>query len=348
MTLSREKPYLYIDGAGAYAVFVPSLRSNASGTSWANGPTPGTSLLISQFFIAKPSDSSATINTALASGKDLFFTPGTYHLSETLKVTRANTVVLGIGFPTLVPDNGVDAMTVSDVDGVKIAGVLFDASTVNSQTLLTIGQTGSNANHSANPTTVQDVYFRIGGAVAGKATTSLIVNSHDTIIDHIWAWRADHGSFATGWNVTPADAGLIVNGNNVLATGLFVEHYKKYEVLWNGENGKTIFFQNEMPYDVPDQGSWVSAGGNGYAAYKVADNVKTHEGWGLGSYCFFNTNPSVNAARAFEVPDTLGVRLHDLLTASLGGVGTITHVVNTTGAIAQGQSTIPSNVVSYP
>jgi len=195
---------------------------------------------------------------------------------------------------------------------------------------------------------VQDVYFRIGGAVAGKATTSLVVNSHDTVIDHIWAWRADHGTFATGWTVNPADTGVVVNGNNVLATGLFVEHYQKYQVLWNGENGRTIFFQNEMPYDVPKQSDWMSPGGNGYAAYKVADTVKVHEGWGMGAYCYFNVDPTVNAARGFEVPDVAGVRLHDVLTVSLGGVGTISHVVNSAGGIAQGQSTIPSNLVSYP
>ena len=58
---------------------------------------------------------------------------------------------------------------------------------------------------------------------------------------------------------------MLVNGNNVLATGLFVEHYQKFEVIWNGQHGKTIFFQNEMPYDVPDQASWISAPGiNGF------------------------------------------------------------------------------------
>ncbi|MDB5074555.1 MAG: hypothetical protein JWO42_734, partial [Chloroflexi bacterium] len=35
-------------------------------------------------------------------------------------------------------------------------------------------------------------------------------------------------------------------------------------------------------------------------------------------------------------------------TVSLGGVGTITHVINDTGATAQGSSTIPVNIVSYP
>ncbi len=345
--VSRDKPYLYIDSAAKYRVFLPALRTNASGASWANGATAGTSLPMSQFYVAKPTDSTATLNTALSQGLNLFLTPGTYHLSATLNITRANTVVMGLGFPTLVPDNGVNAMSVADVDGVRIAGILFDAGTVNSPALLTVGVAGSTTNHSANPTTVQDVYFRIGGAVSGKATTSLIVNSSYTIVDHIWAWRADHGVSATGWTINTADTGVIVNGSNVLATGLFVEHYQKYEVIWNGENGKTIFFQNEMPYDAPDTTSWNSGTGNGYAAYKIANSVTIHEGWGMGSYCYFNANPSNAAARGFEVPENAGVKMHDLFTVSLGGVGSIINVINTTGATAQGTSTIPVIVVSY-
>src|SRR4029079_3652499 len=91
------------------------------------------------------------------------------------------------------------------------------------------------------------------GASVGKATTSLVVNSNDVIIDHIWAWRADHGNAATvGWTINTADAALLVTGNNVLATGLFVEHYQKYQVIWNGQGGRTIFFQNQRPYDPAD------------------------------------------------------------------------------------------------
>lgn len=345
--VSREKPFLYIDGAGKYRVFLPALRSNASNASWVSGSTAGSSLPMSQFYVAKPGDSAATLNAALSQGLNLFFTPGTYLLDQTLQVTRADTVVLGLGFPTLVPQNGVNAMQVADVGGVRIAGVLFDAGTVNSHTLLTIGPAGASANHAANPVTVQDVFFRIGGAVAGKATHSLVVNSHHTLIDHIWAWRADHGSSPTGWTVNTADTGVVVNGNNVLATGLFVEHYQKYEVIWNGQGGRTIFFQNEKPYDPPSQAAW-RTDGVGYAAYKVDDHVTTHELWGGGVYCFFNVNPSIHAGRGFEVPVTPGVRLRNVFTVSLGGVGVIDRVVNDTGAPAQGAATVPSVVTSFP
>jgi hypothetical protein len=347
--VSRDVPYLYVDGTGKYRVFLPSLRTNASGPSWANGSTPGTSAPMSQFYVVKTGDTAASINNALAAGCNLFFTPGIYHLNQTLNVTKANTTILGIGYPTLVPDNGVNAMQVSDVDGVRLKGLLFDAGTQNSQALLTVGQSGSTASHAANPTTVQDVFFRIGGQLAGKATNSLIVNSANTVIDHIWAWRADHGNAGTvGWNTNTADTGLVVNGANVLATGLFVEHYQKYQVIWNGQGGKTIFFQNEMPYDVPNQASWNAPSGvAGYAAYKVAAGVTSHEAWGLGSYCFFDTNPAVSSYHAFEVPNNAGVKFHSLLSVSLNYRGTITHVINDTGGVTP-TGTVPVNVVSYP
>ncbi|MEU3457021.1 discoidin domain-containing protein [Micromonospora sp. NPDC006766] len=345
--VSRDVPYLYLDATGNYQVFVPSTRTNASGASWLGGSTPGTSIPLSQFYVARPSDSAATINAALAQGLHLLFTPGVYSVSQTIAVNRAGTVVLGIGFPTLIPQNGVTAMSVADVDGVRLAGMLFDAGPVNSPILLQVGPTGSTASHAANPTSIQDVFFRIGGAGAGKATTSLVVNQNDALIDHIWAWRADHGA-GVGWTVNTADTGLIVNGNNVTALGLFVEHYQKYEVIWNGNNGRTIFFQNELPYDPPNAGAWKNGTMTGYAAFKVADPVTTFEGWGLGSYCYFNVDPTIAAYHGFEAPNKAGVRFHDLLTVSLGGSGSITHVINDTGATAQGTATVPVYLVNYP
>ncbi|WP_436531794.1 ricin-type beta-trefoil lectin domain protein [Actinoplanes sp. HUAS TT8] len=344
--ISRDVPYLYLDSAGKYRVFLPSLRTNASGPSWAGGSTPGTSLPMSNFFVAKPTDSAATINTALANGCNLFFTPGIYHVNQTLHVTKANTVVLGIGYPTIIPDNGVNAMDVADVDGVRLKGLLFDAGTTNSDTLLKVGLAKTAVSHAANPTTVQDVFFRIGGMVAGKATNSLVVNTNNTIIDHTWAWRADHGA-GIGWAVNTADNGLTVNGDNVLATGLFVEHYQKNEVVWNGANGKIVFFQNEMPYDPPNQAAWMNGTQNGYPAIKVNNAVTTFEAWGLGSYCFFNVNNSVASAHAFEVPAVAGVKFHNMAAVSLGGVGTISHIINNTGAAAN-SSYNNSYLVNFP
>ena len=47
------------------------------------------------------------------------------------------------------------------------------------------------------------------------------------------------------------------------------------------------------------------------------------------------------------MPDTPGVRFHDLVTVSLGGVGTITNVINNTGGTANA-ATQQRYVTNYP
>lgn len=346
--VSREKPYLYLDG-NEYKVFAPAKRVNARGTSWANGAPQGESIPLSQFYVIKPGATAATINQALSQGLHLLFTPGVYHVDQTINVNRANTIVLGLGLATIIPDNGVTAMKVADVDGVRLAGFLIDAGPVNSPTLLELGPQNSSADHAANPTTVQDVYVRIGGAGAGKATTSVVVNSDDAIIDHTWVWRADHGE-GVGWETNRADYGVRVNGDDVLATGLFVEHFNKYDVEWYGERGRTIFYQNEKAYDAPNQAAIQNGATKGYAAYRVDDSVNTHEAWGLGSYCNYNVDPNIRQDHGFKAPVKPGVKFHSLLVVSLGGMGHYNHVINDTGAstVPAGTSTVPSTVVSFP
>jgi len=351
---SREKPYLYVDSAGAWNVFVPAAQTNSTGTSWANGQTSGRSIPLCDFYVAKPSDSAGTINKQLGRGRNLLFTPGVYDIGKTLQISRSDTVVLGLGLATLTASNGAVVMRVKDVAGVDIAGLTIDAGPKTSPVLLQIdGSRGHGHGHSrpGDPTALQDVFFRIGGPHVGRATVSLKVDADNVILDDIWAWRADHGD-GVGWTSNTADTGVIVNGDNVTATGLFVEHYQKTEVVWNGENGRTIFFQNELPYDVPSQAAWMNGTANGYAAYQVSPRVKTHMAWGLGSYSFFNQGVDVFADNAFLVPNTTGVQMHDLLTLFLdasSGKGGITNVINNTG----GSSTIanpdvPVTVVNYP
>ncbi|MFU0099012.1 coagulation factor 5/8 type domain-containing protein, partial [Streptomyces rhizosphaericola] len=230
--ISREKPFLYLDGDD-YKVFVPQKRENARGVSWADGTPPGESIPLDQFYVVKEGADAATINAAVEQGLHLLFTPGVYHVDETITIDRPDTVALGIGLATIIPDNGVTAIKVGDVDGVKLAGLLVDAGPVNSETLIEVGPQGASADHAANPTSLQDVFVRIGGAGPGKATTSIVVNSDDVIIDHTWVWRADHGE-GWGWETNRADYGVRVNGDDVLATGLFVEHFNKYDVEWYG------------------------------------------------------------------------------------------------------------------
>jgi hypothetical protein len=344
----REDPFLEVDARGRWSVRVPSLEKNSVGITWRDGATPGRSIPLSAFYIAHPGvDSAATMNSQLAKGKHLLLTPGIYDLDAPIRVTRPNTVVLGLGFATLRPTGGAPAMTTADADGIEIAGVLFDAGPVESPVLLEVGPAGSKIRHVADPISLHDVFFRVGGAGPGRARVNLLVNSSDTIIDHTWIWRADHGA-GVGWNSNTSANGLVVNGSDVTAYGLFVEHHQQFQVLWNGNGGRTYFYQSEIPYDPPDQAAYTSAPGvDGWAAYKVADSVTTHESWGLGIYSVFR-QPDVNLSRAIEVPHHPGVRFHHMITVALGNKGVIENVIDDRGGPTSIQPRVTPKVTDFP
>jgi hypothetical protein len=346
--IEREKPFLEIDARGRWSVRVPSLERNSIGITWRGGATPGRSIPLSVFYVAHPNvDTAATINAQLATGKSLLLTPGVYDLEAPIRVTRPDTVVLGLGFATLRPTRGTAAMTTADEDGIEIAGVLFDAGPVESPALLEVGSEGSKAHHIANPICLHDVFFRVGGAGVGRTRVNLLVNSSDTIIDHTWIWRADHGS-GVGWNSNTSADGLVVNGDDVTAYGLFVEHHQQFQVLWNGNGGRTYFYQSEIPYDPPDQAAFTSAPGvNGWASYKVADSVTRHEAWGLGIYSVF-LKPDVNLSRAIEVPAHPGVRFHHMITVALGDKGTIENVIDDRGGPTSIHPRVTPKVADFP
>ena len=327
----REKPFLEVDAKGNWSVRVPALQTDSVGITWRGGSTPGRSIALSRFYIARPDvDTAASINAQLARGKHLLLTPGIYDLTEPIRVTRANTVVMGLGFATLRPTHGTAAMTTADADGIEIAGLLFDAAPEKSPVLLEVGPQGSSASHAKNPIALHDVFFRVGGAGVGRAQVNLRINSNDTIVDHTWIWRADHGK-GVGWTSNTSDNGLVVNGDRVTIYGLFVEHHQQFQVLWNGNAGRTYFYQSEIPYDPPDQASYTSAPGtNGWASYKVADTVTSHEAWGLGIYSVFR-HPNVTLTRAIEVPRKPDVRFHHMMTVALDDKGEISNVIDDKG-----------------
>jgi hypothetical protein len=348
----REKPFLYVDARGNYFVRVPELRHDSSGITWRGGNTPGRSIPLTSFFIAHPGDTAAAINAQLAAGKNLLITPGIYELTEPIRVTRPDTIVLGLGFATLNPTQGTAALTTADVDGVIVTGLLIDAGPVESPVLVEVGPEGSHANHASNPIEFADIFFRVGGAGVGRAVVDLRINSNDTIVDHTWIWRADHGS-GVGWNLNTSANGIVVNGNRVTTYGLFVEHHQQYQVLWNGNAGRTYFYQSEIPYDPPDQASYssgVDAKGqriNGWASYKVAAGVVIHEAWGLGVYSVFR-HPNVVLTRAIEVPTTPDVRFHHMTTIALDNLGEISHVIDDAGGAATPQPRAIQKLAEFP
>ena len=346
--VTEEEPFLYTGSGGNYNVFVPAAQHNSSGPSWASGQEAGTSIPLSKFFVASPSTPTLAITAALALGKDLILTPGVYDLDQPIVVSRPDTVILGLGFATMVPQHGNAAMIVVPNSGVKLSGLIIDAGPVNSPVLLSVGVPGASS--ASDPDLVQDVFFRIGGAETTpvSAAVSLLDNAGNSIIDDVWAWRADHGN-AVGWTVNKASTGVVVTGNNVTAYGLAVEHYQDYEVVWSGQGGTEIFFQNEMPYDPPSQAAWMaSPTEDGYPGFLVSPDVKTFQGYGMGSYSFFNQGVAIYAAMGFQAPDTPKVKFQDLFTRFLSGSGGINSVINGTGAAVNSTSPGPSDVVTYP
>ena len=250
----REKPFLFFGDDGRYKVFKPALRYDSKGTSWKPGNMGAgeTFDLLNDFYVVKPGTSATTMNEQLEAGRHLFITPGMYELSEPLLVKRANTIILGTGYATLIPSstNPASAIIVSDVEGVSIAGLLFDAH-FSSRTLLQVGSKFSTNNFSLNPTLLADLFFRVGGfrTTNVNVDVALEINSSDVIGDHFWIWRADHGQ-GVGWFKNTSKNGLVVNGHHVTIYGLFNEHFQEYGTLWNGEKGRMYFYQNETPYDV--------------------------------------------------------------------------------------------------
>jgi hypothetical protein len=363
--VSQEEPFLTLDPRRGYSVFMPAVRHDSVGPSYAGGSEAGSSVPIRRFFIASPTTPVWQINDALARGQNLILTPGVYKLDQAIRVTRPDTIVLGLGFATLIPQRGNASMQTADVPGVKLSGILFDAGPRNSPVLLQVGSAhrhdrgdgdrrhgGRGHDDRNDPTLLADIFFRIGGAEPGQATTSLIVNTDNTILDDIWAWRADHGA-GVGWTSNRADTGVVVNGDHVTAYGLFVEHYQKFEVVWNGQDGEDVFFQNEMPYDPPSQADWMSSPTtDGFAAFLVSPRVTRFQGFGMGSYSFFDLGVPIFATQAFQSPTTPGVRFHDIFTIFLnatsgsGGIDTVIDGVGGSSTIANPDS--PVDVASYP
>lgn len=319
----REKPFLFIDEDGRYKVFRPALRRDSKGLSYSRTSMgEGTAYdLIDDFLIVKPGMEAREMNSALASGRHLLFTPGMYVLDEPLHITRPGTIVLGLGLATLIPGEGNPdtAIRIADVDGVSVASLMFDAHN-SSSSLICVGDSTTGVRHDADPTVLSDLFFRIGGfrSAPVHVDRTVVINSNDVIGDHFWIWRADHGvRGSVGWAVNTAPNGLVVNGDHVTMYGLFNEHFQQYQTLWNGEHGRTYFFQCESPYDAPDQAAYMSENGTrpGYAAYKVADHVDNHFATAFGIYDVLVRE--IRIENSVEVPEKDGITLRHICNNSL-------------------------------
>lgn len=215
-------------------------------------------------------------------------------------MNNPGTVILGLGMATLIPTNGTAAIEVGNVNGVRIAGVLLEAGFGATDSLLKVGNAGY-AGSAQEPVVLSDVFARVGGTNASgsvQAKKMVQVNTSNTIIDNVWLWRADHDVGGLVYESrNPSDTGLEVNGDNVTGYGLACEHTLADMLVWNGNGGKSYFYQSEYPYDVTQ----ANYGDKGYVAYKVGDNVTSHQAYGIGAYSFFRDN-AVTVENGIKAP----------------------------------------------
>lgn len=173
------------------------------------------------------------------------------------------------------------------------------------------------------------MFARVGGPDKEPVEVDIMmqINSGEVLIDDIWMWRADHSVNGLVKNSSnPCQTGLQVNADNVKGYGLAVEHTLGNLLEWNGNNGKTYFFQSELPYDVTQE----NFGDKGYAGYKVGDNVTTHDAYGIGVYTFFR-DYSVTVTSGIKAPELDGINFVESLAVHLSSGGGIINIINHDG-----------------
>jgi hypothetical protein len=348
--LSKEKPYLSCtttcnNTTPVWKVEVPQVRTNSVGI---DTTTPTELDVATQFAIVSPSSGQTSssgvttlnivainaINQQLAAGKNLLFTPGVYNLDGgTLNISHDNTVVLGIGLPSLTCTSGNSCIIISATSGVDLSGFTLDAGYKLTPNLLQVGANTSSVGSSTNPIFLHDIFFRIAetqlsartSGIERQTTNAAVIYTSNVVGDNLWIWRADHDKASSGsmtnpalnlvtWNEDRAQHGLIVYGNNVTINGLAVEHFQDYQTIWYGNGGLVNFYQSEMPYDVPSLNAWscndpkngITITGSGCASYLVDSNVTSHTANGLGVYTYFANEP-IMAGWAFQVPNTVSM-----------------------------------------
>lgn len=135
-------------------------------------------------------------------------------------------------------------------------------------------------------------------------------------MDNIWVSRSNrdfYGTVKDGKN--PVLTGIEVNGDNVIGLSISSEHTLGDLMQWNGENGLVYFYQSEFAQDAR-QKDYADVG---YVAYRVGDDVTTHEAWGVSAYA--NFNDEVKISTAIETPEATGITFYNSMTCNMGGNG---------------------------
>jgi hypothetical protein len=330
----REAPWVYYDGHH-FQVFRPSAQFDVRGPNWSTDWGQGHSLALSSFYIATVAagDNATTTNAALASGKNLLFGPGTYVLDAPITVTRPDKVVMGLGDPILRADNTSTLVVKDSAPGTVLSkfnadGRAFDPSDLGpfADNQVVIGDTPHGAGSQTDPTTLSDV-----SSVSG-ATNAFLLNQDYAILNQSEIQtnnNSGNGYTTTNWTASSGNTGAIVNGNHVTWQGIWLEHFKKTELTWNGEYGNVTFLENErpltVPFDTPGEIGvqphvWkMSADFDGYPALAVTPTVDHFTLDGFQSWSRLGNGCYCNVTSVITTPVKPGVTFHALFTGEILG-----------------------------
>lgn len=316
--LVAEKPYITSTDGKTFKLVVPDVQTNIpAGVTWTStGFKSSKTIDFSSVYVTSPTDTSAIINAKLSAGLNVVITPGIYQLDDSLFIQYENQVVLGLGLATLIaPSNGNPCVRVGDVSGVRVAGLLLEAGKWETKGgMLEVGISGKFQGLESNPVVLTDVFARVGGpnTGVGPVGTMFLVNSGYTVIDNTWLWRADHTAEGLVYKSENAvKNGLVVNSDNVYAYGLAAEHTTEDNVVWNGNNGLTYFYQAEIMYDYLEP-TW------DHSCYKLGPYVNGHTATGLGCYTYFR-DASSYAEKGFDTSTASNVKIDKAVNVWLNG-----------------------------
>jgi hypothetical protein len=265
--------------------------------------------------------------------KCVIFSPGRYNLDSPINLNGK--LLFGLGIPVLRSTNNNSIITgYGQICGLICEAGPFINGMTNNNILINL--------KSGNPSYLWDIVCRVGGGDKNNDIYSvdkmLYIGGDDSILDNIWCWVADHYSNNdyTLWDKAICNIGVHVTGNRVIAYGLFSEHTRKRNVLWDGDAGQVYMFQSEFNYFPPTQNDFIDI-----ASYEVSQSVNSHIIRGAGAYSFF---PNINVARTDTTTPptniiyaTSGFKFNSkvdyktILTVFLNGFGGINNVINNDG-----------------
>lgn len=322
----REKPYLFFNGDDTITVrasIINSIEVICPGYSPASGVSNNIDKNIKRdnYKIVNEDITSESLNKILKDNTCdcIIFSPGRYKIDTT--IILSGQLLFGLGLPVLTSTTN---NTIISGYG-NICGIIFEAGA------------GGNGNQvlvdlSGNPSYLWDIICRVGGGDNHEqiysVDTMLHIGGDNSVLDNIWCWVADHyadDNLYVGWENAICNIGVHVTGNNVSAYGLFSEHTRKRNVLWDGDNGEVYMFQSELNYYVPG-----TSGTTDIVSYEIGSTVKNHKLYGAGAYSFFEAIAQMSPS-GFKWASTTNVDYQNLVTVFLNGYGGISHIYNDKG-----------------